>query len=207
MTGSRPRVLDLQRLAHQSSCTVYGRDIAYNAGQHRMRRGFGSSMTWMKWLTLTAGLFCLTACADGNIAFGADPTELVGSWSASLGSSAPVQVDLSGDGVLRAHNWPVQLYCDGQADDLNQLTHSPRADLSGAWSSNISATGAYVTLRFDSPECTRGGVGAVVWRDDSGVQICVIVPPDMDPDLAGSDTTLVLRPDAGGDHLTQGCGL
>lgn len=157
-------------------------------------------------LVVAVGL-SLAGCAEGSIAYGTDPADLPGTWRADLGSASPVVLTLKADGSLDGADWPEQLNCTEDVESREQLGLSPRVDVAGHWTSDIEGSDAYVRFAIDPSPCSRGSFPGVIWRDGSGLQICVLIPRGLDPDSATFDTTLIFRPDGEAESPTRGCGL
>lgn len=154
-------------------------------------------------LIISAGL---AGCSMGASAYDVDRADLVGTWYADLGTVPRAELILSEDGSVRASEWPETMYCKGEAANKHQLESAPRVELSGEWNLDSRQTNAYVGVSFDAAHCTSGGNIGLVWRDGTGLQICMAIPPRLDPDSQELETTLVLRQDGADAESTSGCG-
>lgn len=150
----------------------------------------------------------LTGCGDGNIAFGEDPANLAGEWTAELGQGATLEMVLATDGSATASDWPLNLHCERRdmtveemlatsrnEPTVEQVRLSPRENLTGSWSAEVDDRSAYVSVRWD--QCTSGGAPLLVWRVGGDLQLCLITSAGTDPDSATQENTLIFRRESG----------
>lgn len=156
----------------------------------------------------TGAALMLTGCGDGNIAFGEDPANLAGEWSADLGQGSTLEMVLAADGSATASDWPLSLHCERRdmtveemlatsqnEPTVEQVRLSPRETLTGSWSADVDDRSAYVNIRWD--QCTSGGALLLIWRAGGDLQLCLITSNGTDPDSATQENTLVFRQEPG----------